>query len=161
MSPKVVYVILILGFISLACGSRSFTNPKTTQSIGRDWQLQVELFEHQRRWDAANISDYRYTVYQSCIGPAYCFKPHVVEVRNGVVVATTDERSGTQVNSQGFSTVDDLFTIIREATWNNHHEFAVAYDRQYGYPIRIWIDPYEQVANEEISLDVTAFEVIK
>ena len=161
MPSKIAYVIIILGFISLACGSTSSIVPKTVQSIGRDWQLQVELLEHQQRWAATNVNNYRYTVYQSCIGPDYCFKPHVVEVRDGVVVAITDERNGTQVNSQGFSTVDNLFAIIQEAIWNNHHEVAVAYDHKYGYPIRIWIDPQEQVASEEISLDVTAFEVVK
>jgi hypothetical protein len=162
MPAKTAYVIIILGFISLACGSTIATVQKTAQSIGRDGQLQVELVEHQQRWAAANVNNYRYTVYQSCIGPDYCFKPHVVEVRDGVVVAITDERSGAPVNnSQGFSTVDDLFAIVQEALWNNHYEVAIAYDQKYGYPIRIWINPQEQVASEEISLDVTAFEVIK
>jgi hypothetical protein len=161
MPPKTAYVIVILGLISLACGSIIPTVPKTAQNIGRDGQLQIELVEHQQRWAAANVNNYRYTVYQSCIGPDYCFKPHVVEVRDGVVVATTDERSGAPVNSQGFSTIDDLFAVIQEAIWNNHHEVAVAYDQKYGYPIRIWIDPWEQVASEEISLDVVAFEVVK
>ena len=102
-----------------------------------------------QKWQAKDIDDYVITVKVSC----FCVPEAAVRtvIRNDSIRRVTqgDKRLGPR---RGYS-MDELFTMIREATATADH-LTVDYTRR-GVPKSISIDPEEMAADEETYYTVT------
>jgi hypothetical protein len=102
----------------------------------------------ERKWNAADIDDYRYEMRTSCFCPPEYHEWAVVEVRNNQVVSAAS-LDGTPVS--GFSlasrkTVDELFDAVRiDNEWVGDVSFD--FDRDLGYPLLISIGAKKNVAD--------------
>ena len=132
---------------------------------GNSLRLELrKLIFNRRLWKKQNISNYRYTLSNSCFCIPEARGPVIIEVRNGETVSVTSEATGEEVNPdffQRFDTILELFDVIRDAINRRADSLDVRYDARLGYPTNISIDYDVRIADEELFLSVTNFEVIE
>lgn len=127
-------------------------------------RLRIRKLRFNRRlWKKQDITNYRYTLSNSCFCVPEARGPVIIEVRNGKTVSVTSEATGEEVNPdffQNFDTIPELFNVIRDAINRRADSLDVQYDDKLGYPTDININYKFQLADEELFLSVTNFEVI-
>lgn len=132
---------------------------------GQSLKSEIRKLRFNRRlFRKQKITNYRYTLSNSCFCISEARGPVIIEVRNGETVSVTSEATGEKVNRdffQNFDTVPKLFNVIRDAINRRADRLDVQYDDKFGYPTNISIDYKFQLADEELFLSVTNFEVIK
>ena len=57
-------------------------------------------------------------------------------------------------------TVDELFNIIDEKLKDDPFIFTLKFDQTYGFPIDIYFDMDEMIADEEIGYTISDFKII-
>jgi hypothetical protein len=115
-------------------------------------------------WNQQNISNYRYTVSNSCFCIGDARGPVVIEVRNGQTTSITSVATGKPVNPeffQNYNTIPKLFDVIQDAINRKAFSLDVQYSARFGYPTQINIDYNSQIADEEKYLTIENFKVIK
>lgn len=123
-----------------------------------------QLKINRRWWRKANISSYRYTFSNGCFCIPEARGPVVIEVINGQTTSITSADTGEPVNPeffQSFDTIDKLFRVIRDGIKRKADRLEVEYDSKLGYPTNIIIDFSFQIADEELFLEISDFEVIE
>jgi len=149
------YGCSILGLIWLATMSSSCSLPNP---------ITGEIQQRKQRWIAQNIVDYRYILENSCFCIPEVTQPVKIEVRDGKRVAIAAVKDGRSVNEEYFThydTIPKLFDLIQTEQDKKPSKIFVSYDLKLGFPVSIFVDRSENIADEEIRLDVYGFEVIK
>lgn len=126
-----------------------------------------EYDQNIKKWQDAGISHYRYDLVIGCFCPFYEDMPLTIEVKDGEVVSITSA-NGTLLDSSNpsyqyyleYGTLDLLFTELN-SEMAEADEVIVSYDSQYGFPTEISIDRIKLAMDDELSLQVTNFEVLK
>jgi hypothetical protein len=75
-----------------------------------------------------------------------------VYIKDNQIVNVIDLSKGTSLPQnqwQWYKTVDQLFVMISGINKDSVASFRVDYDPTYGYPIKIFVDPSAQIADEE------------
>jgi hypothetical protein len=115
-------------------------------------------------WNKKNISNYRYTLSNSCFCIPEARGPVVIEVRNGQTTSITLIATSQPVDPQLFqqyNTIPKLFNVIQDAINRRASSLNVRYDPRFGYPTQIDIDYNTQLADEEVYLSIENFEEIR
>ena len=109
-----------------------------------------------KKWKDSEISTYTYKIARrdcECDGRTY-----EVSVVNHAIISVKNAQ-GNQIQSiDGFKTIDGLFTLIDSSLKKAPHQAQITYDPIYGYPLDIYIDHIEQMADEEDSYIITDFK---
>ena len=114
-------------------------------------------------WAAQEIDDYHYTVQVSCFCLVEATRPVVIEVRDGQAVSYTYADDGTAADPalfERYNSIDKIFAIISDAEAQDAARLDVTYDEATGVPQSIAIDISEQMADEELYLEITGFEAL-
>jgi hypothetical protein len=122
------------------------------------------LIFNRRLWNQQNISNYHYTLSNSCFCIPEARGPVVIEVRNGETVSITSVATGESVDPRFFkqySTIPKLFNVIQDAIQRQASSLNVQYNSRYGYPTQIDIDYNSQIADEEIFLRIENFKILQ
>jgi len=146
--------LLFLLSISLSC---------TDMGIAPDqgWQADhSNIADPQKRWEAYAMEDY--DMYQS----RTCFcadggKRLVITVRSGSIVNIVDPSDGSALPADrwgAYKTIPDLFTLISSIDTTSVASFQVSYDARYGYPLRVFVDPSRQIADEEYGYETALLQ---
>ncbi len=104
--------------------------------------------EHQ--WYSLGVT--HYSVDQLGYGQCfYCQQPVRLTIKdnrivNVVLIDTGDPVPRTEWEL--YETIDGLFGLIRSV--KNAYQVRVQFDSTYGYPRSVWINPSEQIQDEEI-----------
>lgn len=112
------------------------------------------------RWAAARVSSYTYDLQRLCFcGQEYTSVVSIV-VEDDEIVSATYRDSGDPFTDPftELYTVDDLFNEILDAIRREAYSLNVEYDPVLGYPTDIAIDYSLNIADEERSYRVTAFD---
>ncbi|NDJ25996.1 hypothetical protein GS682_31335 [Nostoc sp. B(2019)] len=100
-----------------------------------------QLRINRRLWRQQKISNYRYTLSNSCFCIPEARGPVVIEVRNGRTTSITSVQTGQPVANpeffQQYNTVPKLFNLIRNTSSSGQSELAVEYNPKLGYPTQI------------------------
>ncbi|WP_411908677.1 DUF6174 domain-containing protein [Nostoc sp. MS1] len=123
-----------------------------------------QLYFNRNLWNKQNISNYRYTLSNSCFCIPEARGPVIIEVRNGQTTSITSVATGQPVNSeyfQNYNTIPKLFNLIQDAIARQASSLTVNYDTRRGYPTQINIDYSAQIADEELFLKIENFQVIQ
>ncbi|WP_445634235.1 Beta-lactamase-inhibitor-like PepSY-like domain-containing protein [Nostoc sp. DSM 114161] len=116
-------------------------------------------------WNKQNISNYRYTLSNSCFCIPEARGPVIIEVRNGETTLITSVATGQPVENrelfQNYNTIPKLFNLIQDAIARKASNLDVNYSPKLGYPTQINIDYNSQIADEEIYLTIENLEQIK
>jgi hypothetical protein len=122
--------------------------------------LLAELDENRQKWQAAGITDYQFTIALMC----FCAfgGPVNMEVHGDAVSMTYEDGTPLDRSSagygpySGYSTIDLTFgELVREL--NKADDMEVAYDPTFGYPTTIRIDRIKTAADDELSVEISAF----
>lgn len=130
-----------------------------------------EVQQAREKWEAANISHYRFNVHISCFCVFVENMPLVVEVNNGEVVSM-EYSTGNEIDPQllelfnRYVTIHRLFDGIEtgfDAEGDDQgpaDKVTVEYDATYGFPTKIDIDFVEEAIDDELYLSFSGFEAL-
>ncbi|MFM8370499.1 MAG: DUF6174 domain-containing protein [Chloroflexota bacterium] len=142
-------ILVVLALIVAACSTSSEYDQKLKQ------------------WTDAGVSHYRYDLVIGCFCPFSQDMPLTIEVKDGQVVSITNVE-GVLLDASNpsyqyyleYATIDLLFAELK-SEMAEAEELTVAYDPQYGFPSEVWIDRIKLAVDDEMSLQVTNFEVLE
>jgi hypothetical protein len=142
---KLIYI-----FIALALAACSMGNPSA-------------LKRNQQKWQDANVSHYRFSLFVGCFCVFSQDMPLNIEVQNGKVVSM-EYQSGKAIDESSrevfrrYETIDQIFGELEKDLNGEADEVTVAYDLVYGYPAQVNIDFVKDATDDEIALNISAFE---
>jgi hypothetical protein len=121
-----------------------------------DDQDRRELAAARRQWRAQAVTSYDIRYQNVC----FCVTDHTapvrLEVRNGAITGAVRLDSGQRLGAETFAryrTVDEIFDLIDQAIDENAAEVNATYDASRGYPVSVYIDRDQRVADEEIGVE--------
>ncbi|MEH2235614.1 DUF6174 domain-containing protein [Nostoc sp.] len=126
-------------------------------------RLEKRLEFNRRFWNQQNISNYDYTLSNSCFCTPDARGPVIIKVRNGQTTSITSVATGKPVNPeffQNYKTIPKLFDVIQDAINRKAFSLNVRYSARFGYPTQIDIDYNSQIADEEKYLTIENFKKI-
>lgn len=127
-----------------------------------------EYDQNLAKWQAADISHYRFELFIGCFCPFAEDMPLTVEVLNGEIVSIT-RADGSPVEAtdpsrgvyESYATIDRLFAELKADLSGEADEVVVTYDPTYGFPVNISIDQIKEAIDDELSLQVSSFEILE
>ena len=153
-------LLVLLALVLSACSTvANAGEPKSELDLARE------------KWQAANISHYRFNLFISCFCVFNENMPLVIEVNNGEVVSM-EFQNGKEIDPQfldlfnRYATIDKLFDGLASSfDFPGDEQVAaekvtVQYDATYGFPTQIDIDFIEQAIDDELYLTVSDFEAL-
>ena len=132
--------------------------PTATPTVSAHDSVQATLLQRQNQWESSGIVDYDYVGAWSCFCPEAYRAATQVTVRSGKVtgVGSADPDIDTIPMPERFLSVEELFALVQDAITENAARIEVSYDETYGYPVELFIDHDERMADEETSFGVTS-----
>jgi len=120
------------------------------------------------KWQAADISHYRFQLFIGCFCPFAEDMPLTIEVQDGEIVSLT-RADGSLVEAndpsletyESYATMDRLFRELESNLSGEADEVIVTYDPNYGFPVSIAIDQIKEAIDDELSLQVSKFEILE
>jgi hypothetical protein len=159
----------------LACVRRIYLATATADAATAEQaaiRLRPLVQQHRQQWQAQHIRHYRYAL-KARVGIA----PEefvLIEVANGKPIAIRLAMTPTpaafvptpdiRLVAQGvrrYDTMDKLFDVVQAALDRRAQRILVTYDPTFGYPTRISIDENKLAEDDEFSLTISRFEVLK
>jgi hypothetical protein len=134
--------LLLVVILSSSCGSSANS----------------ELTRNEKLWQSQNLTSYDFTLERQCFCPEDWRGPVNITVRNGKVTSVVYVSNGQTATTEKFSdvdTIEELFNIIRDAydgkgAFDQKAETVnVTYHPEMGYPLTIYIDVSQMMADEE------------
>lgn len=126
-----------------------------------------EFNQNLAKWHQADLSHYQYDLVIGCFCPFSQDMPLTIEVKDEVVVSIT-RADGTLIDSSNmnyqyyvpYAILDGLFAELK-TEMTEADEITVTYDPLYGFPVNVAIDRIKLAMDDELSLQVINFEVLK
>lgn len=120
------------------------------------------------RWQNANITHYRFSLFVGCFCPFQNVMPLGIEVQDGEVVSMAYS-DGTPVSAHDpqleflsrYATIDRIFSELKADLNGGADEVTVKYNDPYGFPEQVNIDRIKLAIDDELGLTVSDFEVLK
>ena len=134
------YVLVVLALVASGCGIAGPSDERRTLRDNR------RLFER----EVGGSYSYDYRNARFAVGPVV--EPVRIRVRASAIVSVVSLATGQNVPPDAwryYETVLGLFDTIEAAYAGNAAEVRVEYHRQYGYPIDVYIDRDQRIADEE------------
>ena len=133
--------------------------PTPTPTTSAPGSPQAALLQGRERWEHAGIADYDYIGAWVCFCPEEYLADTQVTVRDGNVTGVDPADPGFAAipAPERFVPVEGLFALIQEAIDQNAARIEVSYDEMYGYPVDIFIDHDERMADEETRFAISSF----
>lgn len=142
---KLIYIFIALALAACSMGKLS------------------ELERNQQKWQDANVSHYRFSLFVGCFCVFSQDMPLNIEVQDGKVVSM-EYQSGNAIDESSrevfrhYETIDQIFAELEKDLNGEADEVTVAYDSVYGYPAQVNIDFVKDATDDEIALNISAFE---
>jgi len=142
---KFIYI-----FIALALAACSMGNPS-------------ELERNQQKWQDSGISHYRFSLFIGCFCVFSQDMPLNIEVQDGKVVSM-EYQSGKAIEEghrelfRRYETIDQIFSELEKDINGEADDVVVAYESKYGYPAQVNIDFVKNATDDEVTLNISAFE---
>jgi len=145
-------ILLLLAFILAACsfGARS------------------EFDANRKTWQNSGVTHYRFSLHIGCFCPFRDQMPITIEVQNGEVISmTAPDGTPITVADPGYetfsryATMDRIFSTLEAGLKGDADEVTVTYDPAHGFPSEIYFDYIKAAMDDELSLSVSEFEVLK
>ena len=127
-----------------------------------------EFDQNFENWQSSNITSYRFSLFIGCFCAFRDQMPLTVEVQNGEIVSMTrldgtlvDETDPSYELFTKYGTIDRIFSELKAGQAGDAEEVTVTYDSTYGFPAEIYFDFIKAAADDELSIQVSNFEVLK
>ncbi|MFN8410924.1 MAG: DUF6174 domain-containing protein [Anaerolineales bacterium] len=127
-----------------------------------------EFDQNFSKWEKANIKDYRFSLYIGCFCAFRNQMPLTVEVKNGEVISMTYSDGSIVTNTDpsfetfsSYGTIDRIFSVLKAGQSGDADEVTVTYDTAHGFPSEIYFDFIKDAVDDEVSIQVSNFELLK
>ena len=99
----------------------------------------------------------------------YGHTPYAIEVKDGKVISVVDalgdkvpfeDEQNYAYSDRKLFTVPGLFSYIQQTFLEKPPAIGVTYDKSYGYPVNISINPYIEPCCQDFSINVLKFNVL-
>lgn len=132
---------------------------------GCKWEQSRELAQNREKWQAQNLTRYRYQVSIISHWGANEFMPLTLEFENGQLVSVVDKDGNVQESYwDTLGGVEALFQEVEDALAASRRDLTeIAYDPTYGFPAYINIYYHESGVGGETSrrYTISNFEVLQ
>lgn len=124
---------------------------------------QTEIERNKEKWQDANVSHYRYSLFVGCFCVFSQDMPLVIEVKDGEVVSM-EYQNGNEIDAtsrelfEKYATIDRIFSELEKDINGEADEVVVTYDSTYGFPAEVNIDFIKNAVDDELALTVSNFE---
>jgi hypothetical protein len=114
-------------------------------------------------WESRGFSSYEFRVQRICFCAPPATAPLLVRVQDGRPVSVTNADTGAPVSPDtGMPlTVDALFTVLDDAIDRDAARIDVQYDEALGYPLSMYIDYDERIADEEVTYQASGLRALR
>lgn len=127
-----------------------------------------ELKQNEQIWQSAKITRYSFELNLSCFCAFSDEMPLKIEVQNGEIVSMISA-SGAAVQPSDpsyetfftYGTIERLFPRLEAGFNGQADEITVTYDPTYGYPTQIFFDFIQDAVDDELTVEVLNFQVLK
>jgi Family of unknown function (DUF6174) len=123
------------------------------------------LAENRQKWEAQHITHYRFSLSVGCFCAFRDKMPLTIEVQDGQVVSMVDKDSQAVTDFKDtfaqYDSIENLFNALDSAQNGGAEKVTAEYNPDHGYPQSIFIDGSTQVADDEMNLSVSSFEILK
>lgn len=141
----------LLIFLFFSCEKRETLEPNP---------IDMELSLAKEKWENKNFNNYKYTLEVSC----YCNNdgPNDIEIKNNDLFKVNGKSvTSEQLENEYWDvkTIEELFNIIDSKLEDNPFRFTLKFDESYGFPIDIYFDMEEMIADEEIGYKISYFQI--
>lgn len=124
-----------------------------------------EFDKNLAKWNGANISHYRYSLFIGCFCPFGGDMPLTIEVKDGEIISMTrvDGAPISQTDPsygvyESYATIDRIFLKLEADLTGEADDVAVTYDSSYGFPANVAVDYIKEAVDDEISYQISDFE---
>lgn len=127
-------------------------------------QTLTDLQANRQLWDSQGINSYSFELQVSCFCISDITRAVRIVVMDGEAVSITYIDTGMDANDfffNGVNTIEKLFGIIQDGLEINANSIMAIYDPDFGYPIEIQVDPFRDIADDEITVIVSAFQSLR
>jgi hypothetical protein len=141
---------LIFIFIALALAACSSANPS-------------EIERNRQKWQDSAVLHYRFSLFVGCFCVFSQDMPLNIEVKDGKVVSM-EYQSGKAIDEgsrdlfRRYEIIDQIFVELEKDLNGEADEVTVAYDSTYGFPAQVNIDFIKNAVDDEVTLNISAFE---
>jgi len=152
-------IILLIALAALAACSMlpSILPPEATTD--------PQLTQNTQKWNAQKITHYRMSLSVGNIEVIRNRIPLMIEIDHGKVVSVLDNQGhpapDLETLAEEFAGMDKLFDFVDHSIKTGAAQVEVTYDPTYGYPRSIYVDRSRQVPDDEFTLTIDWFEVLK
>ena len=142
---KFIYIFIALALAACSMGNSS------------------ELERNQQKWQDSGISHYRFSLFIGCFCVFSQDMPLNIEVQDGKVVSM-EYQSGKPIEEgnrelfRRYETIGQIFSELEKDINGEADDVVVAYESKYGYPAQVNIDFVKDATDDEITLNISAFE---
>ncbi len=125
------------------------------------------LAGNRQKWEAKNITHYRFNLAIGCFCPFSDIMPLSIEIQDGQVVSMVDNQGQPVTDFKEtfdrYNSIEKLFATLdaaENATAENGgaDKVTVTYNAEFGYPESVYIDYIEMATDDEIGFTVSEFE---
>jgi len=119
------------------------------------------------KWQDAGIEHYSFSLSILCFCPFSENMPLAIEVRDHAVVSmhfpdgrAVPESDPGWEHFARYATIDRVFSELKLELDGRSDEVVADYDPVYGYPTRIALDVIKNAIDDELTLEVSNFEIL-
>lgn len=138
--------VLLLSLLIAACSAPAAVPPA-------DVTVDDELALARAKWADANFEAYEMTITRSCFCPPEWRGPYTTIVEDGVVTSFVIE--DLPIAQGEPPTVEGLFELLETAYAEGAARVEATYHEDWGYPLSLYIDTDERMADEEIGYEIS------
>jgi hypothetical protein len=126
-------------------------------------RLLEQLAGAEGKWMAKKPKVYEFTIEQICfcgpIPPGW--GPIVFRVDDAMPMLVSGARAlAARKYLENYNTIEKQFAYIHAEIAKHHYRMEVDYDTDFGYPKRIFTDPAQNTADDEMTLVIEGFKVL-
>jgi hypothetical protein len=132
----------------------------TGGSEGSETGAAAELRKAREKWEKAGFENYVFQFRWQC----FCIREYVslveLKVKAGNAVSGSYVEGGGELESErlaDYMPIDQLFDLIQEAIDRDAHSIRAEYDPELGFPVDVYIDYNEMMADEEKGFTIERF----
>ena len=129
-------------------------------SGGAESGAAAELRKAREKWEKSGSENYTFHFRWQC----FCIQEYVslvaLNVEGGKVVSGSYVEGGRGLESErlaDYMPIDQLFDLIQEAIDRDAHSIRAEYDPELGFPVDVYIDYDEMMADEEKGFTIEKF----
>lgn len=151
-------IIVFVLFALAACSGTPTATPTAVPTAS-------PFTENHQKWEAQNVTHYRYKVDLLCFCAFRDKMPLTIEVDNGQTVSILDNQ-GQQITEslevfERYDSIEAIFSTVDAALNGEADKIEVEYNSEYGFPQSANIDYIEEAIDDELTFTVSDFEVLQ